>query len=79
MKKVIIPQEIMDRVVELQEELSAGRLSIDSPCGADPMIEILGGLHARVAINETKPGRFPSVEEELSLLERLIVLQARKK
>jgi hypothetical protein len=65
-------QKLMEKIEELQSALARGKCKVNVPCGADPIIELLGGLHARAAIQESRPGRFPDVCREFAELEKLI-------
>ena len=61
----------MAKIEKLQSELSRGEIKINAPCGPEPVVELLGGIHARAAINETR-GKFPQVAQELKKVEELI-------
>ena len=69
--EIVNNQKIMDKIEYLQGALSRGAITINAPCGPEPIIELLGGIHARAAINETR-GRFPQVAGELQKVEELI-------
>lgn len=66
--------ELMRQISELQSRLSRGEIIVDVPCGTEPIIELLGGIHARASAQYTRPGRFPTVAQELGIVEELIVL-----
>lgn len=65
-------QKVMKAVSALQSKLSKGDIQVDVPCGAEPIIELLGGIHARAAINESNPGRFPNNAEEYKMIDNLV-------
>lgn len=64
-------------IEKLQRDLAHGLITIDAPCGAEPLIQLLGGIHARAAINITQH-KFPTVETEFSLVKNLISLLSSK-
>jgi len=64
---------ITEQISRMQEDLASGRIQINAPCGAEPIIEILGGIHARASIWETR-GTYSDQEEEFALVEKLVAL-----
>ena len=65
---------LTSKISELQKKLSKGEIKIDAPCGENPVIELLGGLHARASINKTQKDKYPNVEKEVEYLVVLINL-----
>jgi len=63
-----------EKLEKLQSKMSQGTIKLDIPCGAEPMVELLGGISAQAQINLTKPGRFPQAEEAFVAAQRLIAL-----
>lgn len=67
-------QVLMQEISGVQSRLSRGEIIIDAPCGPEPIVDLLGGIHARASTNYTNKGRFPTAEKEFKLIKNLIAL-----
>ena len=68
---------ITEQISEVQSALSRDKIVLNMPGGNKPMIELLGGIHARATINKTRPNRFPNTTEEFETAKKLINLLAK--
>lgn len=54
-------QQQLRTISRLQSAISKGRLEVDAPCGPEPLVKVLGGVHARIVLGRAYPGEGEAV------------------